>query len=183
MTWSTRALAALALLACSTAPTAATPPAEPAPAAEDEPSELSERELRSLWKVRSDEELAAELSGLCTASIADERPILLEFSAPWCIDCRTLKQLAHREPLRAELTKWHHISVDVGRFERHRPLLKAFEVKGIAHLVALAPDDCSKGMLDWPRLANGTFEPATGQGPRTPEAIRDWLVTARGRGG
>ncbi len=131
------------------------------------------------WRPLSDLELAAELARACEAARADDKPVLLEFSAPWCADCKRMADLSRAEPLATELASWHHLVVDVGRFERHDALREAFEVAAIATLVALGPpESCATPPTRWPRLASRLFEPATGA-PATAESVRGWLVTAR----
>ena len=115
----------------------------------------------------------------CAASRADGKPLLLEFSAPWCVDCRTLNGLAEEPVLASRLEQVHHIVVDVGRWEHHQPLVQAFEVSALAWWVVLAPDDCEAPVPQWPRLSQGGFEPSsTGRGSRTAAGVAAWLDAA-----
>lgn len=131
------------------------------------------------WTPRTDEALDAELNQACQASVADHKPVLLQFSAPWCIDCKKVRELGADPKLRTALDGWHELVVDVGRFDRHPELIKAFGVNAIAHWVALAPTDCGKPAPEWPRLKSATLEPVSGKsGPRTVDDLLAWLSDA-----
>ena len=168
----------LALLAaCGTA----TPPSpEPTAAAPARPA-LRERPVRDdgYWVARTDEELDAALRGACEAAKEKGQPLLLQFSAPWCVDCRRMRAMAAEAPLAPALAGWTSLIIDPGRFDRHEGLLQAFEVSRLATWVAVAPTDCALPATAWPRLAHGAFEPATGT-PVTAEALVAWLDAARG---
>lgn len=146
-------------------------PAAPVPerAVESHPPEPVE----PYWVERSDLELDALLRSTCT----NDQPVLLAFSAPWCGDCKRVRQLESQEPLKSELAQWSKVVVHVGRFDRHAPLREAFGVHSIAHWVALAPD-CTKPIPSWERLAEGVFEPASGE-PKTAADLAGWLQSAR----
>jgi thiol-disulfide isomerase/thioredoxin len=134
------------------------------------------------WVERTDAELTAELQSTCAAATAQSKPVLLAFSAPWCIDCRQMRALEAQPELAAELMNWEKVVIDVGRLDRHKPLLEKFKVGAIAHWVALGPTDCTANVVDWPVLRASTFEPQTGWfGPKTAPELRDWLVKARGK--
>lgn len=133
------------------------------------------------WAERSDAELDAELSATCERAVASGKPVLLAFSAPWCIDCRTLRLLEDEPPLVEELARWEKVVVHVGRFDRHAALREAFGVDRIVYWSALRPTSCSRPASEWPVLRKGVFEPKSDpDGPRTPAAVAAWLAEARG---
>ena len=132
------------------------------------------------WTERTDAELGALLTDACTASVTDGQPVLLEFSAPWCQDCVMLHRMSTEPALKAELDQWHHITAHVGRYDRHIDLLKAFSGDRIAWWVALKPTDCSAAPATWPVLKKGGIEPTADKAIQTPEAVVQWLKTARG---
>ena len=128
------------------------------------------------WVERTDAELDTALKATCDAATASNKPVLLEFSAPWCGDCTRLKQLETQPPLASVLSRVERLTIDVGRFNRHTSLLSHFKVGAIAHWVVLAPTDCATPVTTWPVRASQTFEPAHGkEGPRTAPAIAAWL--------
>jgi thiol-disulfide isomerase/thioredoxin len=53
------------------------------------------------------------LAKACGAAVEREVPVLLEFSAEWCPDCKTLQRLATSAPLREELSRWQHVTIDI----------------------------------------------------------------------
>ena len=158
-------LAALLLAGCGEAPPRLPDPPNPG----------------KYWVERSDAELKGVLDETCASAKAAGKPVLLAFSAPWCIDCRQMRALEEQPELASELVNWEKVVVHVGRLDRHKPLLEAFRVGAIAHWVALDPKDCSADVTDWPVLRASTFEPQTGWfGAKTAPEMRDWLVKARG---
>jgi thioredoxin-like negative regulator of GroEL len=148
---------------------------EPAPAPAPAPV--------AYWVERTDEQLDEHLRTTCEAAVEASQPVLLAFSAPWCIDCKKLRSLAEQPPAAAELEGWQKVVIDVGRFERHEALRHHFQVASIAYLVALRPTDCTQPVTAWPVLAKGPFEPVSrDDGVRTPEALATWLSAARSDG-
>ena len=174
----------LALVACGTsAPEvdpANTPPTTTSTteAGSTGPSARHEAEL-SYWPKRTDLELDAELRAACAASVSDGKPVLIAFSAPWCPDCRRVRDLEAEPALKSEQALWHKLVVDVGRFDQHELLLGAFSLSKIVTWVALQPTDCLGGPDTWPVLRQSIFEPATGAGPKTAESLAAWLQEAR----
>lgn len=167
-----------ALLACS--PTAA-PSAGPSPQVATDPTPPSSRKPprdADIWVARTDSELEATLQATCEAARAAEQPVLLQFSASWCTDCKRLHTMSTQEPLRGALARWTTLIIDPGRFDRHKDLLRAFQVSRLATWVAVAPEDCRLPAPAWTRLAHGSFEPATGE-PVTAADLVAWLDQAR----
>lgn len=138
-------------------------------------------EEAAYWVERSDAELDAELTASCEAAKAQDQDLLLAFSAPWCGDCRRVRDLEKQPPLSDELTRWRKTVVNVGRFTRHRRLISHYEVGAIAYWVALEPGDCSQPVETWPVLRKGVFEPASNpQSGRSADDLALWLQVARG---
>jgi thiol-disulfide isomerase/thioredoxin len=133
------------------------------------------------WQQRTDEQMKAAFATACKASLLDKRPILLAFSAPWCGDCQQIHALESQDALLKELREWHHLVVEVGRFDRHPELLKSFKVAKIAHWAAVRPTNCLQSVGNWPRLAEGVFEPKSGE-PMTAADLASWLKRARVEG-
>ncbi len=132
------------------------------------------------WVERSDGELSAVLGASCARASAAKKPVLVAFSAPWCIDCRQMRALEEQPVLAEELRNWEEVVVHVGRLDRHPELLRRFSVRAIAHWVALRPEECAAAVTEWPVLRASTFEPQTGWfGVKTADGLRDWLVEAR----
>lgn len=125
-------------------------------------------------------ELKDELDGLCTRARATGRPLLIEFSAAWCSDCRRLHQMKQAPALASELAAWPRLVVNVGRFDRHRSLLAARGVESIAHWEILAPTHCAEPVAAWPSLAKRTLEVSSGAARHlSPEDLAGWLAKFR----
>jgi thiol-disulfide isomerase/thioredoxin len=162
----------LTLYAC--APNVSSPPiTEPAPAP-DRPDKP--------WVQRSDDDLDLALRAVCEQAIARSVPVLLQFSSEWCIDCKRLHAMSGVPPLQDELQRWATLVIDPGRFDRHRPLLDAFEVHRLATWIALRPSDCRSSVTTWPQLNRSSFEPVSGE-PVTEDQLVQWLTQARGAAG
>jgi len=158
------AVTALALMGCEPTPDRLPDPPNPG----------------AYWVERSDAELSAVLGESCSRATAASKPVLVAFSAPWCIDCRQMRALEEQPLLAEELANWEKVVVHVGRLDLHPALLNRFSVGAIAHWVALRPEECSAAVTEWPVLRASTFEPQTGWfGVKTSSGLRDWLVEAR----
>ncbi len=133
------------------------------------------------WPHHTDAELKTEISAACVRATAAKKPVLLSFSAPWCVDCQVLHKLERDPAVQAELTNWEQVSTDVGQFDQHQTLLKALGGDRIAWWAALAPtaDQCTADAATWPRLKVGPIEPATSGQFQTAADVVGWLQTAR----
>lgn len=135
------------------------------------------------WVKRSDDELAAVFKESCEASVADGKPVLVEFSAPWCLDCRALQLLEKNQAMATEYANFHRVRVDVGRFDRHKALLDHFEVRAIANWLILRPDDCRLEVTRWPKGNQRVVELDSGAAAEEgPQGLIMWLKLARNRG-
>jgi thiol:disulfide interchange protein len=129
---------------------------------------------------RTEAELATAIDVVCRASTRQAQPLLLEFSAAWCSDCRALQTMKRDPTLALELEAWPRLTVNVGRFDRHRDLLATLGVKSIAHWAVLAPEDCTAPVGTWPRQAQRTLEVSSGEARHlTPEDLARWLADLR----
>jgi thiol-disulfide isomerase/thioredoxin len=127
---------------------------------------------------RTEVELQQALREVCQAAVAKKTPVLLEFSAPWCKDCRRLAEMKQLPELAGPLEAVPHLAINVGRFSRHEALLEAFTIKAIARWELLAPANCDEtnGVEPWRwgRVASRTLEPLTGQ-PVDAAELGRWL--------
>lgn len=130
--------------------------------------------------LRNESQLATTLTNVCQLSRAQERPMLVEFSAPWCSDCQLLHRMKRAASLAAELSRWPVVVINVGRFDQHPALLEALDVRSIARWTILEPSDCNSPIEDWPRLAERTLEPDSGEARSvSPDDLADWLAGFR----
>jgi len=133
------------------------------------------------WTVHTPEQLAAELKTACERATTANKPVLLGFSAPWCLDCKVLHKLEKDPAVVAEHAHWERVVTDVGKFEHHQALLKAFGGDRIAWWVALRPEaaQCSQPPTTWKVLRSGGIEPASNQKLQTATDLVTWLTEAR----
>jgi len=129
---------------------------------------------------RSDAELATQLADLCRLARDRDQPLLVEFSAAWCSDCRKLHGMKQDPALGEELGRWPKIVVNVGRFDRHRKLLASLGVESIAHWEVFAPSTCTAQIDEWPNLGERTLEVSSGEAKDlTPDVLARWLAKLR----
>jgi hypothetical protein len=132
--------------------------------------------------LRSDAEVRELLEAACGDSTDRRVPMLVEFSAAWCSDCRKLHRMKQRGPLADELEEWPTVVINLDQFDRHVDLLSAFGVERIAHWAVLAPTDCSEPVERWPRIVQRTLEPSSGAEQGTsPADFAVWLAGLRTR--
>lgn len=173
----------LASLAACTPTPAPVPTPEPvtapAPQSANGEAQPTEREARAAyWVRRTDAELDSAFEDVCSRAKTSKKPVLISFSAEWCIDCKRVYALSKEEPLKSELAQWETLVVNPGQFDRHRPVLGAFEVSRLVTWVATQPQDCRLPAPSWERLRQQAFEPASGE-PWTGEQLAVWLRDAR----
>lgn len=105
------------------------------------------------------------------AARAAGKPLMIEFGANWCSDCRILAGIMALEPV-GRWVEAHYVvvRVDVGRFNRNLDLAKEWGVPlhAIPSVVVAAPDG---------RILNGDQIEALGEaGSMAPQAVVDLLV-------
>jgi thiol-disulfide isomerase/thioredoxin len=129
----------------------------------------------------SQAELDAELARACRASLVSHKPVLVEFSAPWCQDCQVLAELKQDASLARVLRGFEVVVVNIGDFDQHPRLLQAFGIKAIAHWEVLRPTLCSAPVETWPRSGGRSVEPtATGSGAGATK-LAEWLARLSGQ--
>ncbi len=119
-------------------------------------------------------ELAAELKKTCQKAQEKGQPLLIEFSAPWCSDCRKLNQMKKEPVLAQALSKQTHSVVNIGHFDRHEALLEHYRVKAIAQWSLVDSSQCEASASTWRILKQRTLEPRSGK-KVTPRELARWL--------
>lgn len=126
------------------------------------------------WAERSDAELSAKIQRAMQCGQSRGTRVLLEFTAPWCADCREMGRVEEQEPARSVLAeRFERVRVNVKRWDAHRTWVERFGVRAIAAYVVLDP---RTGAV----LAQTTQEPITGtSGAMTSERWAAWLRSVR----
>ncbi|MER7673275.1 thioredoxin family protein [Kitasatospora sp. NPDC096128] len=129
-----------------TAPAAAAPtvptPTGSAPASTGTGAGAGTGELPDGYDATRD--AAADVKTALAASAGDQRPLLLDFGANWCPDCKVLDKL-FRSPQVNPLLRddYRVVAIDVGRFDHNLDLAAQYvdlQSSGIPALVVLSPD-------------------------------------------
>jgi thiol-disulfide isomerase/thioredoxin len=139
----------------------------------DKPSATSPREAYTVSE-QTAEEVATGLGQACKQAKENGGRLLIEFSAPWCGDCRRLAEMKMEAVLSDKLKGIPYFVVNVGDFDRHEGLLRAFEVRSIARWQVVEASDCDTPPGGWRRIAHRTLEPKTGK-PVTAEELAGWI--------
>ncbi len=166
------------LVGCEESETEASPTskenAKVAPASAPATSKAPDRESYNIPE-RNETELAADLRAACVEAKSKGSPLMIEFSAPWCGDCRRLAEMKQEPNLAKALAETPHYVVNIGHFDQHEALLDAFSIKSIAKWKVVSSEDCDKPALEWRQLASRTLEPATGKSVVTSSDLVAWL--------
>lgn len=164
-----RLRAALAL--CATMLLAAHAPAEHAPRLHVASIDELPRPLPAPYDAAADAQ-AAVRTALARAK-ASGKPLLIDFGANWCADCRVLAGVLELPELRSYVARnFVLVQVDVGRFDRNLDIVERFGFKELKAVPALFVVDSKTG-----RLRNASDVLALGDA-RTmkPQEIADWLA-------
>ncbi|MFJ6835512.1 thioredoxin family protein [Streptomyces sp. NPDC091209] len=97
---------------------------------------------------------AADIAAALKAAKRDGRPVLVDFGADWCLDCRVLSARFKESGPSALLVKYHVVKVDVGEFDHNLNVAEHYvdlRTSGIPALTVLDP-------------ASGRIEVATNRG-------------------
>ncbi len=143
----------------------------------EEPKKSPHQEADNPYKVpeRTQQEVEQGLLAACEEGHRRGRPLLIEFSAPWCGDCRALSILKEEAVLAEELSKIAYFPINIGRFDRHEQILDDFAIRAIANWQIVATTDCSGSPKDWKRIAHRTLEPKTGRKKVSASELAEWL--------
>ena len=139
----------------------------------------------------STQELEQSLRTKCESARRSNKPLLIEFTAPWCGDCVQLGKMKKEKALADELKHWEVQLIDVGRFDRHQELLTAYKIDAIAQWTLISPqakspkstenNQCSKPATQWTRMTQRTLEPLSAKETITPAVLAKWLATWRAK--
>ena len=73
-------------------------------------------------------------------AIADQKPVIMDFSAEWCVKCEELEEITFKDPRVVELSrKFHMFKVDLTnrQSERVEKIRQKFDVKGLPTVIFL----------------------------------------------
>lgn len=133
----------------------------------------ADTDAANVFRERTEDEVNVALAAAKEQARRENKRVLLEFVAPWCTDCREVAKIAAQEPAASVLReKYVLVPVNVGRFDRHKALLKEHQIKVIAAMVVIDPDGR--------HVAKTTLEPITKKDALTPEELAEWLRAPSG---
>ncbi|MCW3845876.1 thioredoxin family protein [Sphingomonas sp. LB-2] len=101
------------------------------------------------------------------------KPLLIDFGANWCADCRVLAGVLELPEMRGWVAhKFELVQVDVGRFDRNLDIAKRFTGQALGAIPAVFIVDAKSSKL---RNAESILALGDARVMR-PQAIADWLA-------
>ncbi|MEY2243723.1 thioredoxin family protein [Streptomyces sp. BF23-18] len=91
---------------------------------------------------------AAEIAAALKAAKHDGRPVLIDFGADWCLDCRVLSARFKESGPSALLAHYHVVKVDVGEFDHNLNVAKRYVDLQTSGIPALTVLDSASGRID-----------------------------------
>lgn len=115
----------------------------------------------------------ARVDAALARSRAKGKPLLIDFGANWCADCRVLAGVLDLPEMKPWLARnFELVQVDVGRFDRNLDIPRRFSGTGMEAIPAVFVIDGRTGTL-----RNRGEELALGDARvMRPQAIADWLA-------
>jgi thiol-disulfide isomerase/thioredoxin len=115
----------------------------------------------------------AQVDAALARARASGKPLLIDFGANWCADCRVLAGVLELPEMRPWVArKFELVQVDVGRFDRNLDIPQRFSRTPMQAIPAVFVVDARTG-----KLRNPGAELALGDArTMSPQAIADWLA-------
>ncbi|MGW4435142.1 thioredoxin family protein [Streptomyces sp. NPDC004596] len=88
---------------------------------------------------------AAGIEAALAAGKKDGRPVLVDFGADWCLDCRVLGARFEEPGPSAALAGYHVVTVDVGEFDHNLDVAARYVHLGTSGIPALVVLDPASG--------------------------------------
>lgn len=116
----------------------------------------------------------AQVNAALKRARASKKPLLIDFGANWCADCRVLAGVLELPELKPWIAQhFELIQVDVGEFDRNADIAQRFSGKNLGAIPAIFVIDAKTSKL---RNAESTLALGDARVMR-PQAIADWLAT------
>lgn len=101
------------------------------------------------------------------------KPVLIDFGANWCINCRVLAGALALPEMRTWVAdKFELVQVDIGRFDRNLDVVRRFGVRGLDGVPAIFVVDARTGKLRNKRETSIASDSVRLQ----PQEAADWLA-------
>ncbi|MFE5207703.1 thioredoxin family protein [Streptomyces sp. NPDC056600] len=117
---------------------------------------------------------AGDIAAALKAAKKDGRPVLVDFGADWCLDCRVLGARFEEPGPSALLAGYHVVKVDVGEFDNNLEVAERYVDLGTSGIPALAVLDATSGRV---KVATNQGEFANARGmsaAQVEEFLKRW---------
>ncbi|HEX8301967.1 thioredoxin family protein [Sphingomonas sp.] len=115
----------------------------------------------------------ADIAAAVKRARASRRPLLIDFGANWCVDCRIFVGVLELPEMRGWVARnFELVQVDVGRFDRNLDIAARYGIKELAAVPAVFVVDAKSGKLLNPREVFALGE----AGLMQPQTMADWLA-------
>jgi protein disulfide-isomerase len=172
------ALAVLALLSlsgCADGAAAGSPPTPGDVSAAPATTPQAPSEAKDVPDYDPDADASAEIAAALKEAKKDGRPVLIDFGADWCLDCRVLGA-RFEEPGPSELlAEYHLVKVDVGEFDHNLDVAERYVDLASSGIPALTVLDAASGRI---KVATNQGEFANARGmsaAQVAEFLKRWV--------
>jgi protein disulfide-isomerase len=117
---------------------------------------------------------AADIAAALKAAKQDGRPVLVDFGADWCLDCRVLSARFKESGPSALLAKYHVVKVDVGEFDHNLNVAERYVDLHTSGIPALTVLDSASGRLEVATNRGEFANARTMQAAQVEEFLKRW---------
>jgi thiol-disulfide isomerase/thioredoxin/YHS domain-containing protein len=82
---------------------------------------------------------STDVEGSLQKAAAEQRPVLMEFTASWCVYCKRMEKTTFQDPSVASVVNSRFIAIKVDA-DKHKALVKDLAIKGLPAMLVVAPD-------------------------------------------
>lgn len=122
---------------------------------------------------RADADATAEVDAALARAKKRGKPLIVDFGANWCVDCRVLAGVIALPEMKPWMARhFELVHVDVGRFDANLDLVRRFGLRQLRGAPSLVIYDAKRGQVRNPKTELALVDART----MTPQAMADWFA-------